>query len=158
MRVLGDEIASIEGALAGYERELDEILLQLPNIPLAEVPEGGEENNRIVREWGEPRASDGARPHWEIGEQLGILDLAAGAKVSGSGFIVLPAGRRATRARAHVVHARSAHARARIRGSVGAIPRHTRDDDGHRTAAEVRGRGVSHRWTISFSFRPPRCR
>jgi seryl-tRNA synthetase len=88
MRTLGDEIAKIEDSLAACERELDEILMQLPNIPLAEVPDGGAEHNRVVRAWGDPRASDGVRPHWEIGEQLGILDLAAGAKVSGSGFIV----------------------------------------------------------------------
>jgi seryl-tRNA synthetase len=92
MRVLGEEIAIIEGTLSESERELDQILMQLPNVPLADVPEGGEENNRVVRAWGEPRASDGVRPHWEIGEQLGILDLAAGAKVSGSGFIVLRRG------------------------------------------------------------------
>jgi seryl-tRNA synthetase len=76
MRVLGEEIAIIEGTLSESERELDQILMQLPNVPLADVPEGGEENNRVVRAWGEPRASDGVRPHWEIGEQLGILDLA----------------------------------------------------------------------------------
>ncbi len=66
--------------------------MQLPNIPLADVPDGGEESNRIVRAWGEPRDSAGVRPHWEIGEQLGILDLAAGSKISGSGFIVLKRG------------------------------------------------------------------
>jgi seryl-tRNA synthetase len=92
MRVLGDEIATIEGSLTEVEAELDGILMQLPNVPLADVPEGGEENNRVVRAWGEPRTSDGVRPHWEVGEQLGILDLAAGAKVSGSGFIVLRRG------------------------------------------------------------------
>jgi seryl-tRNA synthetase len=89
MRALGDEIAALEGSLAGAEQELHEILMQLPNIPLGDVPDGGEESNRVVRTWGDPRASDGVRPHWEIGEQLGILDLQAGAKVSGSGFIVL---------------------------------------------------------------------
>ena len=89
MRALGDEIEALEADLAVREQELHDILLQLPNIPLADVPEGGEESNRVVRSWGEPRVSDGVRPHWEIGEQLGILDLAAGAKISGSGFIVL---------------------------------------------------------------------
>ena len=92
MRVLGDEIANIEGSLTEVETELAGILLQLPNVPLADVPEGGEENNRVVRAWGEPRAGDGVGPQGEVGEQLGILDLAAGAKVSGSGFIVLRRG------------------------------------------------------------------
>ncbi|MBK5188654.1 MAG: serine--tRNA ligase, partial [Gemmatimonadaceae bacterium] len=91
-RVLGDEIAALEAELGGVEGELGEILLQLPNILLADVPDGGEESNRVVRAWGDPRASDGVRPHWEVGETLGILDLAAGAKVAGSGFIVLKRG------------------------------------------------------------------
>ncbi len=92
MRALGDEITLLEASLAERERELDAILMQLPNIPVADVPEGGEECNTVVRSWGEPRATEGVRPHWEIGEQLGILDLEAGAKVSGSGFIVLRKG------------------------------------------------------------------
>ena len=91
-RALGDEISTLELELAGVEGELGEILLQLPNIPLADVPEGGEESNRVVRTWGEPRAASGVRPHWEIAEQLGILDLAGGAKVSGSGFVVFKRG------------------------------------------------------------------
>src|SRR5664279_744522 len=91
-RALGDEISALELKLAGVESELGDILMQLPNIPLADVPDGGEESNRIVRAWGEPRDSAGVRPHWEIGEQLGILDLAAGSKISGSGFIVLKRG------------------------------------------------------------------
>lgn len=91
-RALGGEISTLELELAGVERELGDILMQLPNIPLADVPDGGEESNRVVRAWGEPRDSAGVRPHWEIGEQLGILDLAAGAKISGSGFIVLKRG------------------------------------------------------------------
>jgi seryl-tRNA synthetase len=91
-RALGDEISTLELELARVEGELGEILLQLPNIPLADVPDGGEESNRVVRAWGEPRAASGVRPHWEIAEELGILDLAAGAKVSGSGFVVFKRG------------------------------------------------------------------
>jgi seryl-tRNA synthetase len=91
-RALGDEISALEAELARVEGELGDILMQLPNIPLADVPDGGEESNRVVRAWGEPRKVEGVRPHWEIGEALGILDLAAGAKVTGSGFIVLRRG------------------------------------------------------------------
>ncbi len=91
-RALGDEISALELELGGVEGELGDILMQLPNIPLADVPDGGEESNSVVRSWGEPRASEGVRPHWEIGEKLGILDLAAGSKISGSGFIVLQRG------------------------------------------------------------------
>jgi len=98
-RVLGDDISALELELAGVESELSDILMQIPNVPLPDVPDGGESGNRVVRAWGEPRATDGVRPHWEIGEQLGILDLAAGARISGSGFIVLKrGGSRLTRA------------------------------------------------------------
>jgi seryl-tRNA synthetase len=71
----------------------------IPNITLPDVPEGGEAANKVVRSWGDPRPAAGVVPHWEIGEKLGILDLAAGAKIAGSGFIVLRgAGARLTRA------------------------------------------------------------
>lgn len=98
-RALGDEIGRLEEELSRTEGELQRFLLELPNLPLPEVPEGGEESNTVVRSWGEPRAPNGVVPHWEIGERLGILDLARGAKVAGSGFAVLRgAGARLTRA------------------------------------------------------------
>jgi seryl-tRNA synthetase len=87
-RILGEEIARLESELAASEGELQRILFELPNIPLDDVPEGGEEANRVDKTWGEPRASDGIKPHWEIGEALGIVDFQRGAKISGSGFIV----------------------------------------------------------------------
>ena len=86
-RALGDEIARLERELAAVEDELRRVLLELPNITLTDVPEGGEENNRIVRQWGEPRSSDGVLPHWEIGSRLGMIDLERASKVSGSGFV-----------------------------------------------------------------------
>ena len=98
-RALGEEIGRLEGELARAEQELQAILLELPNIPLDEVPEGDESHNRIEKTWGDPRPSDGVKPHWEVAEALGILDLARGAKISGSGFIVLRGvGARLTRA------------------------------------------------------------
>ncbi|MFN8572746.1 MAG: serine--tRNA ligase [Gemmatimonadaceae bacterium] len=98
-RALGEEIARLESELATSETELQQILLDLPNITLAELPEGGEEANRVERTWGTPRPSEGVKPHWEIGEALGMLDLARGAKVAGSGFIVFRGlGARLTRA------------------------------------------------------------
>jgi seryl-tRNA synthetase len=86
-RELGDEIARLEGELDSVEGNLRSILLELPNVTLPDVPSGGEENNRIVREWGTPRDSAGVRPHWEIGASLGIIDLDRSVKVSGSGFV-----------------------------------------------------------------------
>jgi seryl-tRNA synthetase len=51
------------------------------------VPGGGEDNNVIVREWGVPRRSTGVKPHWEIGANLGMIDIERASKVSGSGFV-----------------------------------------------------------------------
>ncbi len=90
MRRVGDRIAELDHLLAGVEEEIRQELLRLPNLPLPEVPPGGEESNRVVREWGElPRFSFAPKPHWELGEKLGILDLPRGAKISGSGFPLL---------------------------------------------------------------------
>lgn len=98
-RELGESIQKLEGELATAESELRDILLGLPNITLPDVPEGGEEANKVVRTWGEPRKPDGIKPHWEIGEAKGIIDLQRGAKISGSGFIVFRGlGARLTRA------------------------------------------------------------
>ncbi len=98
-RALGDEIGRLDRELAAAEEALSGILLEIPNVPLPDVPEGGEECGVVVRAWGTPRATDGVRPHWEIGERLGLLDLPRGAKISGSGFIVFRgAGARLVRA------------------------------------------------------------
>jgi len=86
-RSLGDEIARLEKELASIEAELQRILLEIPNVNLPAVPAGGEENNQIVREWGTPRSPEGVKPHWEIGANLGLIDLDRAAKVSGSGFV-----------------------------------------------------------------------
>ena len=87
-RTIGDEISRIEGELAQVEGALNAMVLEIPNVTLPDVPAGGEDSNVIVREWGTPRIEDGLRPHWEIGESLGILDLPRGAKITGSGFVV----------------------------------------------------------------------
>ena len=87
-RTLGDEIARIEGELAQVEGALNAMVLEIPNVTLPDVPAGGEDSNVIVREWGTPRTEPGLRPHWEIGDSLGILDLQRGAKITGSGFVV----------------------------------------------------------------------
>lgn len=67
------------------------ILLQIPNPPHASTPRGQSEADNVIREgWGEkPELGFTPKPHWELGESLGILDLAAGAKLAGSGFYVL---------------------------------------------------------------------
>lgn len=90
MKQVNARIRELDERLRELETVVEAALLRLPNLPLDEVPEGGEENNELLRSWGEPRRFDfDARPHWELGEALGILDLPAGAKISGSGFPVL---------------------------------------------------------------------
>ena len=86
-RALGDEIAALQRDLDAADDALRRILLEIPNIPLPQVPEGGEEHNVVVREWGTPRPREGVKPHWEIGAQLGIIDIERASKVSGSGFV-----------------------------------------------------------------------
>lgn len=98
-RDLGEEIARLDRELAEMESELSRILLEIPNITLDTVPEGGEDKNTILRTWGTPREAGAARPHWEIGEALGVIDFQRGAKISGTGFIVYRrAGARLVRA------------------------------------------------------------
>lgn len=90
MRGLGDRIGELDEDIRANEARVEEILLGIPNLPLDEIPDGGAEDNRVVSTWGEPRAFAFApRPHWELGEALGILDLPRGSAVSGSGFPVL---------------------------------------------------------------------
>lgn len=90
MREVGGEIAGLDAVVAEADRRLAEALATIPNLPDDSVPEGGVQANRVVRQWGSPPDLPCApRPHWELGESLGILDLAAAAKVSGSGFTVL---------------------------------------------------------------------
>lgn len=86
-RDLGNEIAKLESELGEIEQGLQQILFEIPNMTLPDVPAGGEEHNRVVKEWGTPRRDAGLKPHWEIGSQLGIIDVERGAKVSGSGFV-----------------------------------------------------------------------
>ena len=87
MRELGDQMKASEARLADLEGRVRDLLLNIPNLPEAEVPEGDESHNQLVRTWGDEREFDfEPRPHWEIGERLGILDLPRGVKVAGSGF------------------------------------------------------------------------
>jgi len=87
-RSIGDEIARLEADLSATESTVLGLMLELPNITRDEVPAGDETHNRVIRAWGTPRGEDGVRPHWDIADDMGILDLVRGAKISGSGFIV----------------------------------------------------------------------
>jgi seryl-tRNA synthetase len=87
-RDLGEEIGKLESELGSAETELQRMLYEIPNITLPDVPAGGEERNRVVKEWGTPRTAAALLPHWDLGAKLGIIDLERAAKISGSGFVV----------------------------------------------------------------------
>ncbi|CCW33983.1 serine--tRNA ligase [Chthonomonas calidirosea] len=91
LRQLGDTIAALDAQREELERQLHHRMLLLPNIPDERVPDGtSEADNVIVRTWGTPRTfTFPPKPHWEIGAQLGILDIERGIKISGSRFYVL---------------------------------------------------------------------
>ncbi len=87
LRVSGEEVKALDGQLRDLDGELDRRMMTLPNFPAAEIPDGDAGANRVVRTWGEPpRFGFTARPHWEIAPALGMLDLATGAKLTGTGF------------------------------------------------------------------------
>tara|TARA_Y100001968_G_C19396780_1_gene738788 strand:+ start:355 stop:1623 length:1269 start_codon:yes stop_codon:yes gene_type:complete len=88
MRILGDEIKSLETKLGQLKLELNSKLENIPNLPNKSVPIGEDENeNVIVREWGGKRSFDfKEKTHLELGKSLNIIDLERGAKISGSGF------------------------------------------------------------------------
>ena len=90
VRQIGDEIKAIDEQVETIDRELRDILLRIPNIPHESVPHGADESeNKVLREWGsKPQFGFAPKPHWEIGEKLGIINFEQGAKISGSGFIV----------------------------------------------------------------------
>lgn len=88
MRQVGDQISGLESRLKEVEGGLRDIILSIPNIPNENVPIGKDENdNPEIRKWGQPREFDfEAKPHWEIGEELDILDAERAAKVTGARF------------------------------------------------------------------------
>jgi seryl-tRNA synthetase len=98
---VGDRLAALEEQVRELEGQLRALLLEIPNIPADDVPDGPDESgNVIVRQSGEPQTFDfEPKPHWEIGEALDIIDLESGAKLSGARFVVLKgAGARLSRA------------------------------------------------------------
>jgi seryl-tRNA synthetase len=90
MRVISNRIKEIDEEIRGYESKIDEILLNIPNIPSSTTPPGKDENdNPVIRVVGEPRQFDfEPQPHWDIGEDLDILDFERAAKIAGEGFTV----------------------------------------------------------------------
>ncbi len=91
MRALGDQITALDRDVAVVEQHQQDALLELRNLPHPAVPDGPDETaNVILMQEGEPRQlAFTPRPHWELGEALGIIDFERGVKLSGSRFYVL---------------------------------------------------------------------
>lgn len=91
MKQLGDRIKDTEGALRKIEEALTDVALRIPNLPHASVPVGADASENIeIRRWGTiPFFSSPPKPHWEIGENLGILDFDRAAKIAGARFSVI---------------------------------------------------------------------
>ena len=90
MREVGDRIKEIETRREVLEAELEEKVLWIPNVIDPRVPKGKDEHDNVVVRKDKPKPLALApRPHWEIGEALGILDIPRGTKLSGSRFYVL---------------------------------------------------------------------
>jgi seryl-tRNA synthetase len=87
---LREQVQEREKAAAELETRLQQILAGIPNLPDDSVPIGkSAEDNIEVRRWGaQPKFDFTPKPHWELGEQLGILDLERAAKISGARFAV----------------------------------------------------------------------
>ncbi|MBN3033343.1 MAG: serine--tRNA ligase [Candidatus Saganbacteria bacterium] len=90
MKKLSDQLKLLEHEQHGLERQIDELILALPNVPAAGVPVGKNSlENREVRNWGTKRNFDFAPlPHDELGRRLGWLDFDRAGKISGSRFVV----------------------------------------------------------------------
>ena len=88
MREVGTRIKALDEELKGIEEGLEQFLLTIPNIPNENVPLGASESdNVVIRKWGDPPVFPIApKPHWELGESLGILDFERGAKITGARF------------------------------------------------------------------------
>lgn len=91
MRQVGGRIKELDGLLSGVETELQQIVMEIPNLCQDTVPGGKDDNDNVeLRRWGRERQfSFTPKEHWEIGEALGVLDFERAAKLSGARFAVL---------------------------------------------------------------------
>ena len=89
MQKLSAEVKNLDATLAELDAKLTEFTTTLPNIPHESVPVGADEDENVeVRRWGTPRQFDfEAKAHWDLGEDLDILDWERGAKVTGARFL-----------------------------------------------------------------------
>ena len=90
-RALRTKIRGLEEEVKNLDTKLTDLLLQMPNIPDARVPIGKDDSeNPVIRTWGEPKKLPFTpKPHWDLGESLGIIDFERGVKLSGTRFYIL---------------------------------------------------------------------
>ena len=101
VREIGEQIAALDEKVRGIEERLNKALLTIPNIPHAGVPEGADaKDNQVVRVQGRPREfAFEPKPHWEVGERLGLFDFERASRMTGTGFpLFLGKGARLERA------------------------------------------------------------
>ena len=90
MKELGTRVKELDDQIAKMDEELQSMLMSVPNIPHESVPEGADDKANVeVRRWSEPTKFDfEPKAHWDIGEDLGILDFATAGKITGARFTV----------------------------------------------------------------------
>jgi len=90
MRKVGGQIRGLDQEISGVEDQLKAFLLGIPNLPHESVPLGeGSQDNPEVRRWSDPPdLSFPLKNHWEVGEELGILDFGRAAKIAGARFVL----------------------------------------------------------------------
>src|SRR5882724_9936574 len=122
-KALREKSQELEKAAEEQDARLRQILTNIPNVPHTSVPVGhGADDNQEVRRWGTPPKLDFApKPHWELGEQLGVLDMERATKLTGARF---------------------AHARTRLHRSPAPVSGEFRLDVRHGATAQVRRRFV----------------
>ena len=90
MKDLSEKIKDLEPAVRAIDEELEAFLMGIPNTPHSSVPEGlSEADNVVVRSWGQPtKFNFEPKPHWDLGEELKILDPTTAAKIAGARFML----------------------------------------------------------------------
>jgi len=90
MKEVAGRTRELDSRIAEIETEINSRLLSIPNLPHESVPVGtSEKDNQVLKAWGAKKEfAYQPRPHWEIGESLGLFDQKAAARLSGTGFIV----------------------------------------------------------------------
>ena len=141
-------IAALENSTREVEEAQRNILLTIPNLPHASVPDGKDENDNVeIRRWspqgGEPpKFSFEPKPHWDLAEYLDIIDFDRAAKITGARFALYKGMGAQARTGTDQLHARPPHHGARLSGSAAAVHGEQGEHDRDRPAPQVRGRAL----------------